>query len=30
VSNINKYYVIYRNAFERVEEREAAVEQVRE
>jgi membrane-bound lytic murein transglycosylase MltF len=30
VSNINKYYVIYRNAFQRVEEREAAVEQVRE
>jgi membrane-bound lytic murein transglycosylase MltF len=30
VSNINKYYLIYRNAFERVEEREAAVEQVRE
>ncbi|WP_319521905.1 transglycosylase SLT domain-containing protein [uncultured Desulfosarcina sp.] len=30
VSNINKYYVIYRNAFERVEEQEAAVEQVRQ
>jgi len=30
VSNINKYYVIYRSAFERVEEREAAVEQVLE
>lgn len=30
VSNINKYYVIYRNAFQRVEERKAAVEQVRE
>jgi membrane-bound lytic murein transglycosylase MltF len=27
VSNINKYYVIYRNAFERVGEREAAKEQ---
>ena len=29
VSNINKYYVIYRNAFERVEKRKAAVEQVK-
>jgi membrane-bound lytic murein transglycosylase MltF len=28
VSNINKYYVIYSNAFERVEQRETAVEQV--
>ena len=28
VSNINKYYVIYRNAFERVEQREAAIERV--
>lgn len=29
VSNINKYYVIYRNAIERVERREAAIERVR-
>jgi membrane-bound lytic murein transglycosylase MltF len=29
VSNINKYYVIYRNAIERVERREAAIERVK-
>jgi hypothetical protein len=29
VSNINKYYVIYRNALERVEKREAAIQQVK-
>ncbi len=29
VSNVNKYYVIYRNAFERVEKRNAAIEQVK-
>jgi membrane-bound lytic murein transglycosylase MltF len=28
VSNVNKYYVIYRNAFDRIEQREAAREQV--
>lgn len=30
VSNVNKYYVIYRNALERVEKREAAIERVKQ
>ena len=30
VSNINKYYVIYRHAFDRIEQREAAIEQVKQ
>ncbi len=29
VSNINKYYVIYNNAYQQVEKREAAIQRVK-
>jgi len=29
VSNVNKYYVIYHNAFQQVEKREAAIQRIK-